>query len=430
MTPKYRPGSAASGGGLMGVDSVLDASALDLIRQLDCSLAEANQSIVESSREAESATHNARLAAEIRRRFSRPGDQHSGSSNTKNKHQQHYGSSPSSFSSLNTTAPEDHTTTLFQQHYEQQQHPYRLHHNLYHHSSAAPSPSSSTNAQQHRQQSPQQHNNSSSNPHSRLAVAHVEELVDLSSQLEHVRSQLEQEMVHHQESKAKLSCAETIMTKLHDHIAQLQDQMESMRESHDQVVLEQQQELTVAQSVAQQESEDALFAMEMAKQKIAEEQEMRTLLQQVLEKNEEYRRFIAEQQYSSLSGSKKAVSFRDPVDDLSHQNHRALVAMGRELLHQQLSAAASSPDVAAPSPAKQAAQALTTCQATAVILKESGHKLGCWEEKETSISDEVQLERLARQYTSNVELQLTQQRQSIQELESFCALLEQQQQQQ
>jgi hypothetical protein len=114
MTPKYRP--AAVGGGM--ADSVLGASALDLIRQLDCSLAEANQGIVESSREAESATHNARLAAEIRRRFSRPGDQPAGSSNT-TKHQQHYGSSPSSFSSPNTTAP-DHTTTLFQQHYEQE----------------------------------------------------------------------------------------------------------------------------------------------------------------------------------------------------------------------------------------------------------------------------------------------------------------------
>ena len=49
---------------------VTTASALDLIQQLDSSLADANQEIIESSRQAETTAHNnARLAAEIQRRF-------------------------------------------------------------------------------------------------------------------------------------------------------------------------------------------------------------------------------------------------------------------------------------------------------------------------------------------------------------------------
>jgi hypothetical protein len=377
MTPKYRP--SHHNGGM----DLLDVSALDLIRQLDNSLAEANQGIVAASREAESATQNAHLAAEIRRRFSKPSD----------AKKYHFHTNGSPFVSPNT-APSDHTR-LFQQ-YEQQQHPYYQTHQ-------PPSSPGMSSSPTHR------------NPNSRLAVAHA----DLSAQLEHVRSQLELEMLHHQETKAKLTCAETTISKLQDHVHQLQGQTESMQIAHEQVLSEQREELEQARARAQLESEDAEYAMELAKQKIADEQEMRSLLQQVLEKNEEYRRYIIEQQQSS----KKAVSFRDPIDDLSQQNQRALIAMGRELLHKQKQQQTESTT----SPSKQTVSALTTCQATAVILKESGQRLGCWEDKETSVSDEVQLERLARNYTSIVELQVMQQRNSIQELESFCALLEQQQ---
>lgn len=360
MTPKYSWPSSS--------DNLLDASALDLIRQLDQSLAEANQGIVEAFREAESATQNARLAAEIRRRFSKP-----------------TGASPaisSPQSSYPVTTPRSPPFVSSSSYYNE---------------------SESKVSEQGTTTSP---------PTTRLAVAHAEELVDLSFHLEHVKRQLEDEMMDHQDTKAKLTCAETTIERLKDQLEQSQNQIEALKISHESSLAETSAELQAAQETARIESEDAEYAMELAKQKIAEEQEMRNLLQQVLEKNEEYRQYIAEQ-----SNAKKMVSFRDPVDDLSQQNHRLLVAKGRELLQRQKGDESS--------PSKQVTHAISTCQATAAILKQSGRNLGCWEDAEVSISDEVQLERLARNYVQAVELQMTQQRQSIQELESFCALLEQ-----
>lgn len=341
MTPKYS----------FSPETISDASALDLIRQLDQSLAKVNQGIVEASCEAESATQNAHLAAEIRRRFSKPGAVVS--------------SQPS------LSPPKQHSS------YEKTPKP--------------PSP-------------PKQN--------TRFAEAHAEELVDLSSHLEHVKHQLEQEMMDHQDTKAKCSVAESAIDKLTRQVASLEQQLESVSVSHEHELAESHTALQAAQDAVQVEREDAEYAMELAKQKIAEEQEMRILLQQVLEKNEEYRQFIAEH-----NSNKKVVSFSDPIDDLSQQNHRMLVTKGRELLHRQQANDAS--------PSKQVTHAISTCQATAAILKQSGCAIGCWEDAEVSISDEVQLERLAKSYVHAVELQMNQQRQSIQELESFCALLEQ-----
>ena len=374
--------------GTTNTTDLVATAAADLIRKLDTCYAETTADIVTGAREAQDARRNARIAAELARKF--------GSKTAWQEDQPEVLASPLPAVPVRPPSPVPTRDTELSVDLDAAMDA----------AAATATTSPSFSGSSYPAWKMNGTSNGQSSPHgTALAQAHADEFLQVTIDLERTQEALEREQCAHQETQATVQQLQSRLERVENQLSAAQDDVETAREQYGRQMDELQQHLQAETTRADVAEEDANVALELAKNKAEAEHEMRHYLHEVLERNEEYRECLATNMAST------------PDEMEEHQkNRQALVAAGRQLIQSRSTPSPrKAPPPAAPSPVMTTQTA--TLKATA-LLRESGRRLGM------TVKGHESLDKLARRYANFTETEMDHLRQNVKQLESLIALLE------
>lgn len=346
-------------------EDLVASAAVDLIRKLDTSFSNVQSSIVTGARDAEEARRNARVASELARRFANP--------------------TIAEEPGVLTATTTNHTPTTD---------------NTARRKPPPPPPTTTTTTM---------NGTSTPNPHHQRQA---EELLNTTLELERTKDRLETQMMHYHEMNSELEIAQSKIKQLEDQLRESQESLETIQYQSSTKLEQLESQIEAVTQQAQLDRADADYATQLAEQKIQSEQEMRIMLQQVLDRNEEYRVYL----------ETKHVRFSEPLEAPPSASYsRTLVSAGRELLQKYRNQ--HSPKTATTNHSSSA-NVTSLVQSTARILQQSAVRLHFSGDEWSSQHEVPNVDRLAQKYTALVEWQLQQKQNELQELESLVSLLE------